>query len=124
MRNLVEYENDLVTFIGLAIIREQTMLVFRWQAANPPNADQIRMILNGEGLEPKEEIINKAERHIEKKHPFGEVRFVVEGELLLNVAGTQLLLRAGDRIEIPANTKHSYAASGDTAITYYSHRPY
>ncbi|MEY4615602.1 MAG: hypothetical protein RJB66_562 [Pseudomonadota bacterium] len=100
------------------------MLVFRWQAGTPPTADQIKMILIGEGLEPKEEVFLRAEKQIEKKHPFGEVRFVAEGELLLNVAGTQLLLRTGDRIEIPANTKHSYSAQASTAITYFSHRPY
>jgi quercetin dioxygenase-like cupin family protein len=40
---------------------------------------------------------------------------VVEGELLVNVSGNQLLLRAGDRIEIPSNTKHHYSAHGDAS---------
>lgn len=100
------------------------MLIFRWQASIPPNSDQIQSILKSEGLEPKEETITKAHRQVEKRHPFGEVRFVATGELLLNVAGTQLLLRAGDRIEIPANTRHSYLAQNDFVLTYYSHRPY
>ena len=100
------------------------MLVFRWQASIPPSKEQIKMILVAEGLEPLEESISKGEKHAEKKHPFGEVRYVAEGELLLNVAGTQLLLRAGDRIEIPANTKHSYSVNNESALTYFSHRPF
>lgn len=100
------------------------MLILRWQANIPPSIDQIRMILIAEGLEPNEEIITKDVRLVEKKHPFGEVRFVAEGELILNVAGTQLLLRAGDRIEIPANTKHSYSVQNLSAVTLFSHRPY
>ncbi len=100
------------------------MLIFRWQASIPPSSDQIRAILQSEGLDPKEEVISKVQRQVEKRHPFGEVRFVAEGELLLNVAGTQLLLRAGDRIEIPANTRHSYLAQNDAVVTYFSHRPY
>jgi quercetin dioxygenase-like cupin family protein len=100
------------------------MLVHRWQAPTPPNSEQIQMILLSEGLEPNKEVIRKGEKHIEKKHPFGEVRYVAEGELILNVAGTQLLLRAGDRIEIPANTKHSYSTPHDHSVTFYSHRPY
>lgn len=100
------------------------MLVIRWQADPPPSSEQIKMILQLEGLEPQEELFLKSERYIEKRHPFGEVRYVASGELLLKVAGTQLLLRAGDRIEIPANTKHSYAVNIDKTVTYYSHRPY
>jgi quercetin dioxygenase-like cupin family protein len=45
-------------------------------------------------------------------HAFDEVRVVVEGEMLFDVAGNKLLLRAGDRIVIPANTKHSFKAQG------------
>jgi quercetin dioxygenase-like cupin family protein len=100
------------------------MLILRWQAPTPPNAEQVRSILESEGLEPNEERVLKEQKHVEKKHPFGEVRVVVSGELFLTVAGTQLLLRAGDRIEIPANTRHSYSTHGQEALTYYSHRPF
>lgn len=100
------------------------MIISRWQAPVPPTPEQIKSILVSEGLEAKEEIISKGERHTEKKHPFGEIRFVASGELLLTVGGTQLLLRTGDRIEIPANTRHSYAAQGTETLTYYSHRPF
>lgn len=100
------------------------MLVFRWQAPTPPSVEQITMILFSEGLEAKEETIEKQQKNIEKRHPFSEVRMVAGGEILVNIAGTQLLLRAGDRIEIPANTRHSITAQNDTALTIYAHRPY
>lgn len=67
------------------------------------------MLLESEGLDPYEEIYKPQTKIAEYRQPFGEVRVVVEGELLFNVAGNQVLLRAGDRIEIPSNTKHSYA---------------
>jgi mannose-6-phosphate isomerase-like protein (cupin superfamily) len=100
------------------------MLIYRWEAKIPPSPEQIKTMLRAEGLEPKDEIIEQDKRQVEKKHPFGEVRVVAEGELFLNVAGNQLLMRAGDRIEIPANTKHSYSAHSTAAATIYSHRPY
>ncbi|MFP5518663.1 MAG: cupin domain-containing protein, partial [Bdellovibrionia bacterium] len=49
----------------------------------------------------------------EHRHPFCEVRMVISGELLFSVAGNQFLLRAGDRIEIPANTRHSHSNQED-----------
>jgi mannose-6-phosphate isomerase-like protein (cupin superfamily) len=49
----------------------------------------------------------------EHRHPFTEVRFILDGEMLFNVSGNQFLVRAGDRLEIPANTKHWHQAHGD-----------
>ncbi len=100
------------------------MLISRWQAASSPSIDRLRHILQAEGHDVTVETFLKNQRVVEKKHPFGEIRIVVEGELLLNVSGTQLLLRAGDRIEIPANTKHSYYTQNDVAVTLYTHYPY
>lgn len=100
------------------------MIISRWQASSSPSLEQLRKILQTEGHDPKVETFLKNQKMIEKKHPFGEIRIVVEGELFLNVSGTQLLLRAGDRIEIPANTKHSYSTQNDVAVSLYTHYPY
>jgi mannose-6-phosphate isomerase-like protein (cupin superfamily) len=89
------------------------MIVSRWQAALLPTKEQVKMIFFAEGLEFKEEILPMKAAIKEHRHPFDEVRMVVEGELLVNVSGNQLLLRSGDRIEIPSNTKHHYQAFGN-----------
>ena len=60
-----------------------------------------------EGLDPFLETMEKDHNLPDHRHPFDEVRMVAEGEILLNIAGTKLLLREGDRITIPSNTKHS-----------------
>jgi quercetin dioxygenase-like cupin family protein len=90
------------------------MIVTRWQAPIIPTIEQIKMILLNEGLEPSDEVLPKNGKIKEHRHPFDEIRMVVDGELLVNVSGNQLLLRAGDRIEIPSNTKHQYNAHGQT----------
>lgn len=87
----------------------------RWQAALTPTADQIRLILEQEGLDPFEEVFSPAMRIPDHRHPFAEVRVVLAGELLTNVAGNQVLLRPGDRVEIPSNTRHSYTVQGSEA---------
>ena len=88
------------------------MIMTRWQATLTPTPEQIRMILQDEGLDPFDEIFEAEIKVPDHRHPFTEVRVVLQGELLTNVAGNQVLLRAGDRIEIPANTRHSYNVQG------------
>lgn len=100
------------------------MLVTRWQAPLLPSLEQIKMIFVAEGLDPLEETFPSSGKVREHKHPFDEIRVVVQGELLVNIAGNQLMLRAGDRIEIPSNTKHQYLAQGDEHChCVIAHRP-
>lgn len=89
------------------------MLVRRWQAPKLPTKEQIKFILEAEGLEPYEQVYDPTFKTKEHRSPFEEIRFLASGELLFNVAGNQLLLRPGDRIEIPSNTKRSHQVKGD-----------
>lgn len=88
------------------------MLITRWQAPITPSKELVKMMYSTEGLEPSEEIYTPQTKINEHRHPFGEVRTVISGELLFNIAGNQFLLRAGDRVEIPANTKHWHLSQG------------
>lgn len=89
------------------------MLIHRWQAQQLPTKSQITMLLQSEGLDTFEEQFQPNVKINEHRHPFGEVRIVISGELMFNIGGSQFLLRAGDRVEIPANTRHSHASQGD-----------
>lgn len=99
------------------------MLVTRWQAQMVPPKEQIKLIFVAEGLEPFEEVYPANGTVKEHRHPFDEIRMVVAGELFMNVSGNQLLLRPGDRIEIPSNTRHETVARGSTdCICIAAHR--
>ena len=95
--------------------KEIHMLIKRWQAPILPTREQIFSYYELEGLEPLMEEYNPDDKIGEHRHPFSEVRTVLQGELLLNVAGNQFLLRPGDRLEIPANTKHWHQTQGRTS---------
>lgn len=100
------------------------MIVQRWQAAVTPSVEQIKMILHSEGLEFSEEKYSPADSVEMHKHPFEEVRIVVHGSLIYNLSGNKLLLRSGDRIEIPPNTRHSTEVHGDdSCISIVAYRP-
>lgn len=100
------------------------MLITRWQAPITPSLDQIKMLFEAEGLDPFVEEYAPKVKIPEHRQPFGEIRTVVEGELLFNIAGNQFLLRAGDRVEIPSNTKHWHVNNGTgPCICVCAHRP-
>jgi quercetin dioxygenase-like cupin family protein len=88
------------------------MLVFRWQAPVVPDKKQIRALFEAEGLVPTEEVFPPETFVDWHRHRFDEVRTVVEGEVLFDIAGNKLLLRSGDRIVIPSNTKHNFRIQG------------
>ena len=90
------------------------MLVFRWQAPHVPDKNQIRSLFEAEGLVPQEEVYPPETLVDWHRHPFDEVRTVAEGELMMDIAGNKLLLRAGDKIIIPSNTKHSFKIHGSS----------
>ncbi len=83
------------------------MLITRWQAPQLPTVTQIKIIFKTEDLEAQQEEYLPGEEVREHRHSFDEVRMVVAGSLAINVSGNQLILHAGDKIEIPSNTKHS-----------------
>lgn len=89
------------------------MIVQRWEAPLTPNKIQIERQYLSEGLEVFEEVYKPNQPVTEHRHPFCEVRTLLQGEMLFNIAGNQFVLRAGDRVEIPANTRHTHTAQGN-----------
>ena len=101
------------------------MIVTRWQAPVLPTLEQIKMIFAAEELTPEEETLPAKTVIADHRHPFDEVRMVMSGTLFLNISGNQILLRAGDRIDIPSNTRHSKSTEGDqTCVCIVAQRPF
>ena len=50
-------------------------------------------------------------------HNFDEVRWVLEGEILIGTEEGQFLLKPGDRMEVPAGTRH-WAKVGPKGVKY------
>ena len=99
------------------------MLIYRWQSPVIPGADQIRLFFEREGLSPFKEIYQPGESIKDHIHPFDEVRMICEGEMLFNIAGNRLLLREGDRLVIPSNTRHSKNAQ-KKCVSFCAFKPF
>ena len=91
------------------------MIIQRWQAPMPLTLNQAQLIFESEDLDCIEEVYQPQQRVKEHRHSFSEVRILIAGEMLFNISGNQFLLRPGDRVEIPANTRHSHVAQGNEA---------
>lgn len=89
------------------------MLVTRWQAPIIPSQAQLAALISSEGLDPIVEEFNPQQKVTEHRHPFTEIRYIVSGEMLFNIAGNQFLMRPGDRVEVPSNTKHWHTVNGN-----------
>ncbi len=101
------------------------MLITRWQAKVLPTKAQARMIFLAENLSPEEETLPVGASIKDHRHPFDEIRMVLSGELLMSISGNQLLLRPGDRIVIPSNTKHSKSVHGqEPCVCLVAQRPF
>lgn len=101
------------------------MLVYRWQAPLLPTKEQARMIFLADELIPNEEVLTAETTYPDHRHPFDEIRMILEGELAMNISGNQLLLRTGDRIMIPSNTRHSQKVLGNgQCLCYVANRAF
>ena len=99
------------------------MKISRWQADLKPSEKEIESMLTGEGLEPVIESYSSGGAVQEHIHPFDEIRIVASGVIRYNVAGNEFLLREGDRVDLPSNTRHWMRAEGDQeSISFVAHR--
>lgn len=85
------------------------MKIDRWTAELNPNFEIIENLFATEGLEFKEVKVASGARISNQRAPMTEVIQLISGELIFNLSGTQFALRAGDRIEMGANTIYSYS---------------
>ncbi|MCS6838916.1 MAG: cupin domain-containing protein [Bdellovibrionaceae bacterium] len=92
------------------------MLIQRWQAPEFPTREQLMSLLEREAIEPSIETWSGHVEIKEHRHPWTEILVVTRGELVVDLGGHQVLLRQGDRIDIPAYTKHSYKILSSSGV--------
>ena len=84
------------------------MIIHRWQAPQYPSEEQILMLLQQQGFDAQIENWKAGIMIKDHRHALTEILVVCQGELILNISGNQIVLRQGDKTEIPPNTKHAY----------------
>ena len=99
------------------------MKITRWRADRKPTKDEVESLFKDEGLEFMVEELPTGSQVKEHKHPFDKVRIVITGAMRYNVAGNEFILRDGDRLDLPSNTRHwTRIEPGSDCVTIYAHR--
>lgn len=86
------------------------MIISRWQGSQTITPDIVKKYYHIKDEQDfKLESFKSNDQIKDHYHHLMEVRIILHGQLICNISGNQLLLRPGDRIEIPSNTRHAYS---------------
>jgi quercetin dioxygenase-like cupin family protein len=78
-----------------------------WRHAEPPAEAALERLLRAEGLAPSWWSNAPGDRYRSHEHPYHKVLYCARGSISFELAGEQLPLSPGDRLDIPPGTPHS-----------------
>ena len=85
-----------------------TSLVTPWADSDPPTEARLMQLCADEGLIPYQWSNGPNDVYSAHKHSYDKVIYVVRGSITFGLPeeGQKLLLKAGDRLDLRANTVH------------------
>ena len=83
-------------------------LVTPWADSYPPTESKLIQLCANEGLSPYQWSNGPNDVYSTHKHTYDKVIYVVRGSITFGLPeeGQKLSLKAGDRLDLPANTVH------------------
>lgn len=96
---------------------DQSVRVVRWQGSQHPSLSAINRLMHKDGLRPYLSALNPNHRQPARSHGYHKVIYVVEGavEVVLPDSNQRTVLRTGDRLDVPAGTRHGLVVGGGGA---------
>lgn len=104
--------------------------VTRWDHEDPPSERDIYVRMEEEGFSPYLRGEPAGTRKPMHAHPFVEVLWVVSGWVRYTFPARDgaethhVILKAGDRLELPANFAHETEVEGSAYLVYLTNSPY
>lgn len=96
------------------------MKITRWTAQIGPKKEIILQLNQAEGLDYTEVNVLGGSKLSNLRTNMKEIIQIIDGELIFNLSGTQFILHAGDKLEIPPNTTYSYSNLKEMNCTFLS----
>lgn len=86
-----------------------TVSVRRWEHPSLPDANELQMLMQREGLRPYSWSNGPGDRYAAHSHSYDKIIYVASGSItfILPVSGDELELKPGDRMFLPAGIVHS-----------------
>jgi len=96
----------------------KTPLVTPWAGSAPSTESTLMQLCAEQGLSPYQWSNGPNDVYSAHKHSYDKVIYVVSGSITFGLPdeGRKILLKAGDRIDLPANTAHD-AVVGPQGVT-------
>ena len=98
--------------------------VHKWPDDAAPDEAAIRKILDDEGLHPYRWSNGPGDVYGAHSHTYHKVIYVVHGSITFGLpdTGDRILLRAGDRLDLPARISHHAVVGNKGVVCLEAHR--
>ena len=103
---------------------KNTLLVTPWPAPEQPTRSALWQLMVDEGLGPYEWTNSPFDRYSAHMHSYDKVIYVVQGSITFGLPelGKQITLKAGDRLDLPANTVHDAYVGAEGVVCLEGHK--
>ena len=100
-----------------------TPLVTTWAASAPPTESRLMQLCAEEGLSPYQWSNGPHDVYSAHKHSYDKVIYVVRGSITFGLPeeGREILLKAGDRLDLPSNTVHDAVVGPQGVVCLEAH---
>ena len=97
--------------------------VTRWTGSAAPTEQALRLLLEGEGLQPYSWANGPHDRYAPHRHDYDKVIYVVRGAITFGLpqSGKSLELKAGDRLDLPSGTVHDALVGAEGVVCLEAH---
>ena len=105
-------------------MKPNDVVVRRWPKNEQPDESKIRRILADEGLHPYQWSNRPGDVYGAHTHSYHKVIYVLRGSITFGLPdkGDKVILNVGDRLELPAGTKHDALVGNQGVACFEAHR--
>ncbi|MGD8465759.1 MAG: cupin domain-containing protein [Anaerolineae bacterium] len=101
---------------------DRDLQVQPWMGEEAPSEADLRRTLDEEGLAPYRWSNGPGDVYGAHTHPYHKVIYVVRGSITFGLPGQRIELQAGDRLELPGETRHDAVVGPDGVVCLEAHR--
>lgn len=98
------------------------LTVTPWAGTEAPTEASVRAVFAAEGLAPYAWSNGPGDRYPVHTHGYDKVLICARGSIVFQVAGTDVALQAGDRLDLPAGTPHGALVGPRGCVCLEAHR--
>ena len=102
----------------------KTPLVTLWADSEPPTESTLQRLCAEQGLDPYQWSNGPHDVYSAHRHSYAKVIYVLRGSITFGLPeeGHEILLKAGDRLDLPADVVHNAVVGPQGVVCLEAHR--